>query len=47
MDYPKHPSFISSARLNTDRKSKLETKGDKSVWAQTTKNLYTRVDRVK
>ena len=32
------PLWLPSARLNTDKKSKLDTRGDKSVWAQTTKN---------
>ena len=33
------PLWLPSARLNTDKKRRLETRGDKSVWAQTTKNL--------
>ena len=33
------PLWLPSARLRTDKKSKLDTRGDKSVCAQTIKNL--------
>ena len=41
-EYPNtSPLSLPSASVSTDKNNKLETNGDKSVWAQTIRNLLT------